>query len=214
MQQLIEQLAQRDEAVANKGREANRAFAELKTAKENIARLEAVARATGERAAAAEASLAARADSAALLHTEVCKLRERYLSELSELKMLKAAAAEADRYKAQLDAAQGVSAALVEARDELRSAVSMLTSRLAGAEERARRFAASTSIRDSVLEVGLPAKYNFDTKTHSLLLIEKPWKNAVMTPVQHTLCLCATRSTLLCRAPLTMPAGTGRYCFG
>ena len=54
------------------------AAAALRTAQEELTRLEVVTRATGERAAAAEASLAGRADSIALLHGELAKLRERW----------------------------------------------------------------------------------------------------------------------------------------
>jgi hypothetical protein len=46
-----------------------------------------------------------------------------------------------------------VAAALTESRDELRDAAATMTARFAGAEERARRLAATSVIRDTVLQV-------------------------------------------------------------
>jgi len=48
---------------------------------------------------------------------------------------------------------QAVAASLAESRDELRDAAATMTARYAGAEERARRLAASSIVRDTVLQV-------------------------------------------------------------
>lgn len=54
---------------------------------EEVERLEAIARATGERAAAAEAQAAARSETVSDLYAQLAGLRERYHAELSDLKV-------------------------------------------------------------------------------------------------------------------------------
>lgn len=83
----------------------------------------------------------------------------RYLGELSELKAARLQGAEVQRMREQLQSAQSVSSALAAGRDEMRGAVDLLTTRLAAAEERARRLAAASSIRDVVLQVRLLSEY-------------------------------------------------------
>lgn len=89
---------------------------ELKDAQEESARLHGIVRATGERAAAAEAQAAAKAEQVSKLFSELASLRERYHQELSELKAARIGAAEAARVQERLDGVQAVNSALVSAR--------------------------------------------------------------------------------------------------
>eukprot|EP00798_Chlamydomonas_sp_ICE-L_P011497 gene11497-34214_t len=116
-----------------------------------VSRLEGVLRATGERAAMAEAQLHDRSETITRLHAELSSLRERYHGELSELKAERVAASESRRLREQLDAAQSVAAAMAAARDELRLSMNTVTSRLAETEERCKRLLEAASVRDSVL---------------------------------------------------------------
>jgi hypothetical protein len=83
---------------------------------EEVDRLEAIARATGERAAAAEAQAAGRGEQIVKAYAELAALRERYHAELSELKAARISGAEVARTQERLDAMQATNASLVAAR--------------------------------------------------------------------------------------------------
>ncbi|KAF5838530.1 hypothetical protein DUNSADRAFT_2728 [Dunaliella salina] len=77
-QHMMQRVAEKDEQIAAIAADAARASASLKAGQEELARMEAVARATGERAAAAEALLGGRAESIGVLHAELSRLREKW----------------------------------------------------------------------------------------------------------------------------------------
>ncbi|KAL6760972.1 hypothetical protein V8C86DRAFT_990348 [Haematococcus lacustris] len=151
VQNLLRQLTERDSQVASMAAEATQLRQELKASQAEVQGLASLAQGAAAKVASAVAGSNAAAQSVVLLHEELSKLRERYMSDLSGMKAAQAAAAEAARLKEQLHGAQEVASALVQSRDELRMAANTVAARLAGAEERARQLLSASSVRDRVL---------------------------------------------------------------
>ncbi len=104
--------------VASATQEATAARREAQRLAIEVERLEGILRATGERAAAAEAQASARGEAVTQLYAQMAALRERYHAELSELKAARAGAAEAHRMRERLDSVQLTNDSLVAARCE------------------------------------------------------------------------------------------------
>ncbi|GLC43565.1 hypothetical protein PLESTM_001487100 [Pleodorina starrii] len=151
-QALLEALAQRDREVAEASQERLHHKRNADRLQEEVERLEAIARATGERAAAAEAQAAARSESITQLYSELSGLRERYHLELSELKAARIGAAEAQRMQERLDSVQATNDSLVAARDELRASLEGVMAKLTAAEQRLKRQAVAATMRDSLID--------------------------------------------------------------
>eukprot|EP00198_Chlamydomonas_reinhardtii_P000883 XP_001690218.1 predicted protein [Chlamydomonas reinhardtii] len=151
-QVLLEQLATRDKEVAESSSEALHHKRDAARLQEEVERLEAIARATGERAAAAEAQAAARNDQINKLYAELNTLRERYHSELSELKAARIGAAEVTRMRERMDSLQGTNDSLVAARDELRASLEGVMAKLTAAEQRLKRQAVAATMREDIID--------------------------------------------------------------
>ncbi|KAG2425385.1 hypothetical protein HXX76_013799 [Chlamydomonas incerta] len=151
-QVLLEQLATRDKEVADSSSEALHHKRNAARLQEEVERLEAIARATGERAAAAEAQAAARNDQINKLYSELNTLRERYHSELSELKAARIGAAEVSRMRERMDSLQGTNDSLVAARDELRASLEGVMAKLTAAEQRLKRQAVAATMREDIID--------------------------------------------------------------
>ncbi|GFR48253.1 hypothetical protein Agub_g10118 [Astrephomene gubernaculifera] len=151
-QVLLDSMAQRDREVAEANQEGLHQKRNAARLQEEVERLEALARATGERAAAAEAQAAARSETIAKLYAELSGLRERYHAELSELKAARMAASDVQRMRERMDSMQAVNDSLVAARDELRASLEGVAAKLAAAEQRLKRQAAAATMRETILD--------------------------------------------------------------
>ncbi|KAG2430780.1 hypothetical protein HYH02_013619 [Chlamydomonas schloesseri] len=151
-QVLLEQLATRDKEVAESSSEALHHKRNAARLQEEVERLEAIARATGERAAAAEAQAAARNEQINKLYAELNTLRERYHAELSELKAARIGAAEVSRMRERMDSLQGTNDSLVAARDELRASLEGVMAKLTAAEQRLKRQAVAATMREDIID--------------------------------------------------------------
>ncbi|GIL55591.1 hypothetical protein Vafri_11142, partial [Volvox africanus] len=151
-QALLEALAQRDREIAEASQERLHHKRNADRLQEEVERIEAIARATGERAAATEAQAAARSETISKLYGELSGLRERYHVELSELKAARIGAADAQRMQERLDSVQATNDSLVAARDELRASLEGVMAKLTAAEQRLKRQAVAATMRDSIID--------------------------------------------------------------
>ncbi|KAG1669831.1 hypothetical protein FOA52_001661 [Chlamydomonas sp. UWO 241] len=153
---LLRLLSDRDALVAQYGAEAAGEGARVRTLAAEVERLGNKAELNGAHVATAEQMLTQRADTISTLHAELARLRDKYLSELSELKAARAAAGEASRLKEQLSESQGVASAVAACRDDLRRALDAATAQMVASDERARRLQAAASVREEVVRPLLP----------------------------------------------------------
>ncbi|KAG2493978.1 hypothetical protein HYH03_007905 [Edaphochlamys debaryana] len=149
---LLEKLTERDKELAEVTQEGLHHKRNASRLQEEVERLEAICRATGERAAAAEAQAATRGEQIGRLYAELSALRERYHVELSELKAARISASEVERMRERMDSMQSSSDSMVAARDELRASLEGVMAKLAAAEQRLKRQAHAATMRDAVID--------------------------------------------------------------
>ncbi|GAX76311.1 hypothetical protein CEUSTIGMA_g3757.t1 [Chlamydomonas eustigma] len=149
-QQNLQHLLKRDTQVAELG-------SDLRKASQSIGALQAESQAHAKKMQEAETKSRAneeqansRAETIFQLHEELSQLRERHMSELSELKMVRVAAAEVPSLKEQLAAAQSVAAAMSQARDEMQGTLGSTSAQLVSALEQVRRLQGACSVKEEV----------------------------------------------------------------